>query len=348
MGDGLVAFTIPALNADEIPDERPIGSDTARGKRLLSPRITLEQSKTLIVHPGAGRKLKVRNEWRWSDFVIKEVLGYGAYAQVMRAREITTGYPVALKVMKLPHIIDCIPNIVQEVELQSRQSHSNIVRIYGYFRTDKHLVLVLEYCSGGILHAHRLNQEQLVFTEAQAAKYCFQIANGLIHCHKHHVCHRDLKPENILLDRDGNIKLADFGWAAEVKNRQRRSTMAGTYDFMAPEVWKRRPYGLKADVWSLGCILYELLYGVTPYQVDIYSIDPENELTVEERQALWKKALYRALQRNEVKFPKENGISNGAKLLIKGLLASVPEKRMSLYEVVSDPWVRKHNRPAKR
>ena len=78
--------------------------------------------------------------------------------------------------------------------------------------------------------------------------------------------HRDLKPENILLDKDYNIKLCDFGWSALYADDVLRETMCGTFEYMAPEIYKRKNQTKKTDVWSLGILLYELFHGHPPFR----------------------------------------------------------------------------------
>ena len=83
--------------------------------------------------------------------------------------------------------------------------------------------------------------------------------------HKKNIIHRDLKPENLLIDTEGNIKLCDFGWSAEVSLLEKRKTFCGTIDYMAPEMIKNQPHDHSLDIWCLGILLYELLHGYAPF-----------------------------------------------------------------------------------
>ena len=85
-----------------------------------------------------------------------------------------------------------------------------------------------------------------------------------------------MKPENLLIDKQGNIKLCDFGWCAEYEySTAMRNTFCGTYEYMAPEIFEKKPYDEKVDVWCLGVLLYELIHGKSPYKgntvIDIYN-----------------------------------------------------------------------------
>ena len=86
--------------------------------------------------------------------------------------------------------------------------------------------------------------------------------------HKKNIAHRDIKPENLLLDANFNIQLCDFGWATIMNEEQERKSICGTYEYMPPEVVTEQPHNLKADMWSMGILLYELLHGRAPFRAD--------------------------------------------------------------------------------
>jgi serine/threonine protein kinase len=102
--------------------------------------------------------------------------------------------------------------------------------------------------------------------EKQAFKYFIQTASAVHFLHQNNLIHRDIKPENLLLDENGNVKLCDFGWCADLKEGS-RLTFCGTYEYMAPEVLKESPYDSGIDVWGLGILLYELIEGQSPFKV---------------------------------------------------------------------------------
>ena len=101
--------------------------------------------------------------------------------------------------------------------------------------------------------------------EEVAASIAKDICNGLFAIHKKNFIHRDLKPENILINNQCQIKICDFGWCVEL-NVGARSTFCGTYEYMAPEIIREKPYDHSIDVWSLGILLYELLHGYSPFK----------------------------------------------------------------------------------
>ena len=133
--------------------------------------------------------------------------------------------------------------------------------------------LVLEYVEGGELFNHILDHGRL--SEPEAVRIFRQIIAALSYCHSFHICHRDLKPENILLDREGNVKLVDFGMAALQPAHQWLQTSCGSPHYACPEVIQQIPYrGDLADVWSAGVVLYAMLSGGLPFSSEN---DDQNE-----------------------------------------------------------------------
>lgn len=92
-----------------------------------------------------------------------------------------------------------------------------------------------------------------------------QTCLGIDYLHKKNILHRDLKPENLLMDKEGNIKLCDFGWAAEANIRESRLSYCGTVDYMAPEMLNNEPHDYSLDIWCLGVLLFEILHGHAPF-----------------------------------------------------------------------------------
>lgn len=127
----------------------------------------------------------------------------------------------------------------------------------------------MEYASGGTLF-NRLRKHGK-FDEKSCFKYFIETVNALAFIHEYNLVHRDLKPENLLLDENDNIKLADFGWCVEM-TLGNRVTFCGTYEYMAPEMLKEKPYNQGIDIWTLGILLYELLHGYSPFRVRIIII----------------------------------------------------------------------------
>ncbi|XP_010527585.1 PREDICTED: serine/threonine-protein kinase ATG1t isoform X2 [Tarenaya hassleriana] len=201
------------------------------------------------------------------DYVAKSKLGEGSFSVVWRAEHRFTGEEVAVKRVDLTklnrHLRSCVD---AELSFLSSVNHSNIIRLLEFFQDGNFLIMVLEYCDGGTLasyiHRHGRVQEHI------ARRFMQQIGAGLEIIHANHMIHRDLKPENILLSGSGDdlvVKIADFGLSRKIYPGKYVETVCGSPFYMAPEILQFQRYNQKADMWSLGAILFELLHGYPPF-----------------------------------------------------------------------------------
>lgn len=168
--------------------------------------------------------------------------------------------------------------------------------------------LVYQFCNGGTLADHIRNQKRL--TELEAIKIFLQLRAGFEVLFEEKILHRDLKPSNILF-HNGVVKIADFGFCKEMMENDMAQTMVGSPIYMAPEILKGSVYDHRADIWSLGVILYEMMYGFCPYQ--------ENSIT----------KLINLIDNNLLKFPPEISISNHVKILMKRMMTIKYRERIS-------------------
>lgn len=204
-----------------------------------------------------------------NDFEIGKPLGKGKFGRVYLAREKSTGFICALKVLHKSELVQgkVEKQVRREVEIQSNLRHPNVLRLFGYFHDKKRVFLVLEYAGHGELYKHLRKEGK--FPEWKAAQYIAQMAAALKYLHKKHIMHRDIKPENILVGIHGEIKISDFGWSVHAPNN-RRQTMCGTLDYLPPEMikpgGKDNFYDEKIDLWSLGVLMYEFLVGEAPFE----------------------------------------------------------------------------------
>ncbi|KND95198.1 Serine/threonine-protein kinase ark1 [Tolypocladium ophioglossoides CBS 100239] len=257
-------------------------------------------------------------------FEIGRPLGKGKFGRVYLARERTSGFICALKVLHKSELqVGGVERQVRrEIEIQSNLRHPNILQLFGHFHDSKRVFLILEFAGKGELYKHLRRENR--FPEWKAAQYIAQMASALRYLHRKHVIHRDIKPENILVGIHGEIKISDFGWSVHAPNN-RRKTMCGTLDYLPPEMIKPGSsdnyYNEKVDLWSLGVLTYEFLVGEAPF---------------EDTPVMTQRRIARA----DMSIP--SFVSPEASDLIKKLLVLDPEKRIPLEQVQQHPWILKH------
>jgi len=203
-----------------------------------------------------------------SLFKDQRKVGEGATGEVFLAYEITTGRQVALKKMGLTK--DNTKMIITEIEIMKSSKHVNIVEYIDCFDVNdgngRFLVVAMEYMDGGCLTDILEEYENVQMTELQIAYVCRETLKGLAYMHSYHRIHRDIKSDNLLLNSKGEIKLADFGYAAQLTEaKAKRSTIVGTPYWMAPELIRGQDYNSKVDLWSLGIMIMEMAEGEPPY-----------------------------------------------------------------------------------
>jgi serine/threonine protein kinase len=201
-------------------------------------------------------------------FQLREQLGAGTVGVVYRAESPQIGFPVAVKLLH-PSLAGDEPMVrrfEREVHVLERLDHPHIVRHFGGGKMDGQYFYAMELLDHGTLK-ERLRQEGALPWQ-QVAAYGAQIASALQHAHNHGVIHRDVKPSNLFFADDGRLVLGDFGIALDVEEADRREagTTVGTYSYMSPEqIRGDESITGSADIYSLGCVLYEMLTGRPPF-----------------------------------------------------------------------------------
>lgn len=202
-------------------------------------------------------------------------IGTGQFGAVYRSLNLTNGQMVAIKRIRVAGMQQKeIDDVMREVELLARLSHPGIVKYEGMSCDDEFLNIVLEFVENGSLQ-HTLKAFGN-FNERLVASYVAKILEGLIYLHSQGVVHCDLKAANILSTKNGNIKLSDFGVSLNMRavetfaerasiGKAESSEVAGTPNWMAPEIIKLAGASPASDIWSLGCTIIELLTGKPPY-----------------------------------------------------------------------------------
>lgn len=257
------------------------------------------------------------------NYRIIQEIGEGSFGKVYLANHILLDINVVLKCGAIDD-----PNIVREIYYHKQLKHKNIVSLYEVIKTENHLWIVLEYCEGSELFFLIYEKKQIELNECQ--NLFFQIVMAVKYVHSLNLSHRDLKLENILLAdaKKSIVKLTDFGFVREFnpKNRKFLSTVCGTVVYMAPELLKSEKYsGFSVDIWSLGIILFTMLYGEMPF-------DEDDDLKTKFK-ILNEEPRYRDI------------IPQDLQLLIKKMLSKDPNQRPSLNEILNSSFLIKlHNK----
>jgi serine/threonine protein kinase len=199
---------------------------------------------------------------------LKGVLGTGAFSTVREGYHRSNG--------EISYAVKCINRkklseedeaaLLDEVAILKEMEHFHIIRLYDFFEEPSTYYLVMERMRGGELFDRIV--AKAYYNEKEARDTCKIVLDAVGHCHKHHVAHRDLKPENLLLlsdTDDSAVKIADFGFAKKVYEKNSLTTQCGTPGYVAPEILEGTPYDERADMWSVGVILYILLGGYPPF-----------------------------------------------------------------------------------
>uniref|UniRef100_A0A7N1A5N6 non-specific serine/threonine protein kinase n=1 Tax=Kalanchoe fedtschenkoi TaxID=63787 RepID=A0A7N1A5N6_KALFE len=260
----------------------------------------------------------------FGKYEVGKLVGVGAFAKVYHARDVRTGESVAVKSVNKHKIVKggLGSHVKREISIMRRLRHPHIVRLKEVLATKTKIFFVMDFARGGELFA-KVSKGR--FSEELCRKYFQQLISAVGYCHARGVFHRDLKPENLLLDENWNLKVTDFGLSA-IKDPTRPDgllhTLCGTPAYVAPEILAKKGYdGAKADVWSCGVVLYVLSAGYLPFN--------DRNLMV----------MYRKIYNGEFKFPKWT--SPELRRFISRLLDTDPATRITVDEIVRDPWFRK-------
>jgi len=192
-------------------------------------------------------------------------LGSGGFGSVFLAKDTWLDIKVAIKV---PHKQSQeLFKLLKEPRLQAALNHPNIVRMISAEKEDKTFFMVMEYVRGKTME--KILQKEKVLDVEQAIDYTKQLCAGVDHAHKNKIIHRDLRPSNIMISEEGTVKITDFGTSAWLQNVPYASTRIGSPPYMAPEQFQGKAT-FSSDVYSIGCILYEMIIGRPP----IFDPDP--------------------------------------------------------------------------
>ncbi|XP_053564362.1 serine/threonine-protein kinase Nek3 [Bombina bombina] len=201
------------------------------------------------------------------QYDILKVIGEGSFGRALLVCHRSSTQKYVMKEVRLPKTSSAIQNSRQEAILLAKMKHHNIVTFRESFEEDGHLYIVMEYCDGGDLMETIKRQKGKLLPEQQILHWFVQLCLAVQHIHEKRVLHRDIKSKNVFLTQTGKIKLGDFGSARLLTSPMAYAcTYVGTPYYVPPEIWENIPYNNKSDIWSLGCVLYEISTLKHPFQ----------------------------------------------------------------------------------
>ncbi|CAD7683656.1 unnamed protein product [Nyctereutes procyonoides] len=246
-------------------------------------------------------------------------LGKGGFAKCFEisdadTKEVFAGKIVPKSLLLKPHQKE---KMSMEISIHRSLAHQHIVGFHGFFEDSDFVFVVLELCRRRSLL--ELHKRRKALTEPEARYYLRQIVLGCQYLHRNRVIHRDLKLGNLFLNEDLEVKIGDFGLATKVEyDGERKKTLCGTPNYIAPEVLSKKGHSFEVDVWSIGCIMYTLLVGKPPFETSCL------------------KETYLRIKKNDYSIPKH--INPVAASLIQKMLQTDPAARPTIHELLNDEF----------
>lgn len=265
------------------------------------------------------------------NYVIKELIGKGSFGEVRLGNHILSDSPVAIKIIdKQTSSLsgdskECasgqLGKIYKEIDTLKALSHQNLIQVFEIMESKRYLYVIMEYCENKDLYDYLVEKDRL--SEEEAKNIFTQILSGVAYLHEQKIAHRDLKLENVLLDEKLNVKITDFGLSKEYSSNSILETPCGTPAYACPKKIVGEAYNPeKSDVWALGIILYTLLMGFLPFNIDISRTNMVG---------------FSSLSENDLVF--RSDISEAAINLIRKMLIIEENLRFSLFDVVQHCWL---------
>lgn len=258
------------------------------------------------------------------DYEIFETAGQGTFGSVFIGRDRLTGCPCAIKrFAKTPSTDDdsSIKSMWREVEMMKGLDHPFISDLYDFVETDSEYLIVSEAVDDGSLL--ELVNSHGKLSEDDARLVMAEVCSALLYLHEEKlIVHRDLKPENVLLDRNSNVRLIDFGLCNVADTK--RSTICGSPAYIAPEMISSQPYRFKADIWSLGVMLYAITTSKLPFEHANISVQMQMILN------------------EEPTYPMD--LSPELTDLLQNMLKKDPKERISCRGILGHPWITRGGR----
>ncbi len=259
-----------------------------------------------------------------SEYIFLDRIDSGAFGTVMHAVETSSNRECAIKIInKSGKTISYINKMKEEVTILKKLKHKNIVEFFGFLETNSKLYIMMELLRYGTLKNWMQNNK--VINEETASVIINQLLSAVSYLHSNEICHRDIKPENVMFsekDDLNSLKLIDFGLSVQNFYKLEKNEYCGTFIYMSPEQIEKKTYSKTVDIWSIGIIMFMLLFKKHPFYKngenrDSYISDIQN--------------------RKKIKFPDK--CSHMAKTLLNKLLEFNPSWRYTAENALKHPWI---------
>ena len=282
-------------------------------------------SSPYTIHTTINKNIKTY-ENKLSHYEIGKIIGKGAYAVVKVCKNKITQEKFAMKIYEKKNLKDHIIKkcITKEIEILKKLNHPNIIKLYDVIYTEKYILLIQELVNGISLrdyyNAEIRNQKSLSENKYKLLTLFFkQIFSAFAHIHKKNIAHRDIKLENILLTKNNEIKIIDFGFGMYNPRNYSQKFFCGTPNYMAPEIILKKEYnGEKADIWSLGVLVYKLFCADFPFK-------GKNQ-----------KELYKDIIRGKYKI--KEYVPECVKKVIEKMIRLKPKERINCEQLLQSHW----------
>ncbi|XP_020834297.1 serine/threonine-protein kinase PLK1 [Phascolarctos cinereus] len=299
----------PGVGSSEPRGKPAVGGGAgAGGGTATAPPAAAPEIPEVLVDPRSRRR-----------YLRGRFLGKGGFAKCfelsdLESKEVFAGKIVPKSLLLKPHQKE---KMSMEINIHKSLVHQHVVGFHGFFEDSDFVFVVLELCRRRSLL--ELHKRRKAVTEPEARYYLRQIVLGCQYLHENKVIHRDLKLGNLFLNDDMEVKIGDFGLATRVEyDGERKRTLCGTPNYIAPEVLSKKGHSFEVDVWSIGCIMYTLLVGKPPFETSCL------------------KETYIRIKKNEYSIPKH--INPVAASLIQKMLRSDPASRPTINELLNDEF----------
>lgn len=255
------------------------------------------------------------------DYTVIKEIGEGSYGRALLARDNKTTELIVVKEISFNHLSEQEQNLARdETRILSCLKCRYIVGYRGSFMENNIFHILMEYADGGDL-SKKIQEAKEPFPENQILKWFVQLCLALKYCHDRKILHRDLKAENVFLTKDGDVKLGDFGIAKVLDHTTSfAKTSIGTPFYLSPEICEGKPYNVKSDIWSLGCVLYELCTLKKPFESNCI-----NGLII------------KIISKKPAPLPK--CYSSNLQKLVESLLKKKPANRPTIHQILNKKFI---------